>query len=144
MRAVLGWIDSRGAAASLLSWIALGVLTAAIAQQPFPPDHVVRLVDSGTLGLHSPLRWYGTLRDEPATHRVSVPEAVRVGAAIGLALDHLFDRGHSRIAVPALRFVELVSSCLFVRKPITHIDKPPQTNSSTSPPDPNQLRFNYA
>jgi competence protein ComEC len=55
-----------GAAASLLSWIALGVLSAAVAQQPLPPDHVVRLVDNGTLGLHSPLRWYGTLRDEPA------------------------------------------------------------------------------
>ncbi len=55
-----------GAAASLLSWIALGVLSAAIAQQPLPPDHVVRLVDGGTLGLHSPLRWYGTLCDEPA------------------------------------------------------------------------------
>jgi competence protein ComEC len=55
-----------GAAASLLSWVALGVLSAAIAQQPLPPDHVVRLVDNGPLDLHSPLRWYGTLRDEPA------------------------------------------------------------------------------
>jgi hypothetical protein len=55
-----------GAAASLLSWIALGVLSAAIAQQPLAQDHVVPLVDSGTLSLHSSLRWYGTLRDEPA------------------------------------------------------------------------------
>jgi competence protein ComEC len=55
-----------GTAASLLSWIALGVFSAAIAQQPSPPDHVARLVDSGTLDLHSPLRWHGTLRDEPA------------------------------------------------------------------------------
>jgi competence protein ComEC len=55
-----------GAAASLLSWVALGVLSAAIGQQPLPPGHVTRLVDTGTLGLHSPLRWYGTLRDEPA------------------------------------------------------------------------------
>ena len=50
----------------------------------------------------------------------------------------------SRIAVPALRFVELVSSCLFIRKPISRIDKPPQTSPSGQRPDPNQLLFNYA
>jgi len=50
----------------------------------------------------------------------------------------------NRIALPALRFVELVSSCLFIRKPITRIDKPPQTSPFTSRPDPNQLRFSYA
>ena len=49
-----------GAAASLVSWATLGVLSAAIAQQPLPLDHVMRLVDSGTLDLRSPLRWYGT------------------------------------------------------------------------------------
>jgi hypothetical protein len=53
--------------ASLVAWIALGVLSAGIAQQPLPPDHVVRLVDSGQLDLRSPLRWRGTLRDEPAS-----------------------------------------------------------------------------
>jgi len=51
---------------SLVVWMALGMLSASIAQQPLPPDHVVRLVDSGQLDLHSPLRWHGTLRDEPA------------------------------------------------------------------------------
>jgi hypothetical protein len=54
------------ATVSLVAWIALGVLGASMAQQPLPPDHVVRLVDSGQLDLHSPLRWHGTLRDEPA------------------------------------------------------------------------------
>ena len=54
------------ATASLLAWVALGVLSAGIAQQPLPSDHVVRLVDGDQLDLHSPLRWYGTLRDEPA------------------------------------------------------------------------------
>jgi len=53
------------ATASLLAWVALGVLSAAIAHQPVPSDHVVTLVESGQLDLHSPLRWYGTLRDEP-------------------------------------------------------------------------------
>ena len=50
----------------------------------------------------------------------------------------------SRIALPALRFIELVSSCLFVRKPISRIDKPPQTNLSSPRKDPNQLHFSYA
>jgi competence protein ComEC len=54
------------ATASLLCWLALGVLSAGIAQQPLPSGHVATLVDSGYLDLHTPLRWYGTLRDEPA------------------------------------------------------------------------------
>ena len=55
-----------GAVASLLSWILLGVLGAGIAQQPLPPDHVVTLLDGDRIDLHSPLRWHGRLRDEPA------------------------------------------------------------------------------
>ncbi len=55
-----------GATASLLSWILLGVLGAGIAQQPLPLDHVLTLLDSDHIDLHSPLRWYGQLRDEPA------------------------------------------------------------------------------
>jgi competence protein ComEC len=55
-----------GAAASLLSWILLGVLSAGIAQQPLPPDHILALLDAGRIRLHSPLRWHGRLRDEPA------------------------------------------------------------------------------
>jgi len=54
------------ATASLLAWAALGVLSAGIAQQPLPSDHIARLVDSGQLALHAPLRWYETLCDEPA------------------------------------------------------------------------------
>jgi competence protein ComEC len=61
----LGWLTS-GVGISLLCWIALGMLGALIAQQPLPADHVVTLVDGGRLDLHSPLRWYGKLRDEPA------------------------------------------------------------------------------
>jgi hypothetical protein len=40
------------ATASLLAWVALGILSAGIAQQPLPSDHVVRLVDGGQLDLH--------------------------------------------------------------------------------------------
>lgn len=50
----------------------------------------------------------------------------------------------SRIALPAIRFAELVGSCLFVRKPLTRIDKPPEINPSGPRPIPNQLRFQYA
>lgn len=52
----------------------------------------------------------------------------------------------SRLAIPALRFAELVSYCLFTRKPLARIDKPPQVNPSKPQPrnHPNQLEFCYA
>jgi competence protein ComEC len=53
------------AVASMLSWLMLGLLGAGIAQQPLPPDHILMLADRGKIELHSPLRWYGALRDEP-------------------------------------------------------------------------------
>jgi IS4 transposase len=49
----------------------------------------------------------------------------------------------SRIALPAIRFAELISGGLFVRKPISRIDKPPETNPSRPKPNPNQLQFCY-
>jgi competence protein ComEC len=55
-----------GASASMLSWILLGILGAGIAQQPLPANHITTLVDSGRIDLHTPLRWHGKLRDEPA------------------------------------------------------------------------------
>jgi competence protein ComEC len=61
----MDWLAA-GAGSSLLCWASLGVLGAVIAQQPLPSDHVVTVVDGGRLDLHSPLRWYGKLRDEPA------------------------------------------------------------------------------
>jgi hypothetical protein len=50
----------------MLSWALLGILGAGNAQQPLPPDHIVTLLDKGRVDLHSPLRWHGALRDEPA------------------------------------------------------------------------------
>jgi IS4 transposase len=38
----------------------------------------------------------------------------------------------SRNNMPAIRFAELVARCLFVRKPIARLDKPPEVN----PPKP--------
>src|SRR5579862_7906927 len=51
---------------SLLTWIVLGVLGAGIANQPRPADYVLSLVEAGRLGLKTPLRWHGHMRDEPA------------------------------------------------------------------------------
>lgn len=49
----------------------------------------------------------------------------------------------SRSTLPPIRFADLVRTCLFTRKPLTRLDKPPE------PPiihrlDPNQLSFAYA
>jgi competence protein ComEC len=54
------------AAASLLTWVFLGFLGAVVAEQPRPADHILSLVEQGRIPLHTPLRWYGRLRDEPA------------------------------------------------------------------------------
>lgn len=51
----LNWL-APGAGVSLLSWIVLGILSAGIALQPLPSDHVAELIDGGQLDLHSPLR----------------------------------------------------------------------------------------
>jgi len=50
------------------------------------------------------------------------------------------------VKMPALRFAQLVSQFLFVRKPIAHIDKPPPVNPSKPKPkcSPDQLAFCYA
>jgi len=54
------------AAASLISWILIGVLGACVAEQPRSAEHVVSLLEAGRLDLKTPLRWHGHLRDEPA------------------------------------------------------------------------------
>lgn len=52
----------------------------------------------------------------------------------------------SRRTMPAIRFAELVASCLFVRKPLPEIDKPPPVNPSKPRPRifPGQLELGYA
>jgi hypothetical protein len=54
------------AGAALWCWVTLGIAGACLAQQPRAADHVISLVESGQLDLHTPLRWHGRLRDEPA------------------------------------------------------------------------------
>jgi IS4 transposase len=52
---------------------------------------------------------------------------------------------HSRVALPAIRFANLVSSCLFARKPIAKIERPPDVHpSKATPRSPNQLELAYA
>lgn len=51
----------------------------------------------------------------------------------------------SRSKLALLRFAELVGQCLFIRKPIARIDKPPEVNASKpkSNNDPSQLELAY-
>jgi putative transposase len=52
----------------------------------------------------------------------------------------------SRLTMPAIRFAELVANCLFVRKPVARIDKPPEVNPSKPKPQfsLDQLELRYA
>lgn len=61
-RMQLVWASS----VSLASWLVLGVVAAWIAEQPLPSTHVITQIEAGRLELHTPLRWQGRLRDEPA------------------------------------------------------------------------------
>jgi IS4 transposase len=51
-----------------------------------------------------------------------------------------------RSTLTPIRFIELVGQCLFVRKPITRIDRPPEVNPSRQRPCavPGQIEFRYA
>lgn len=52
----------------------------------------------------------------------------------------------NRLAIPAIRFADLVSACLFTRKVIAKIDRPPEVHPSRATPlfSPNQLELTYA
>jgi putative transposase len=49
----------------------------------------------------------------------------------------------SRSLLPALRFAELVRDCIFVRKPLDRLDKPPRQPNPHSLPNAKQLAFVY-
>lgn len=67
-----------------------------------------------------------------------------LAAMIAYLLLRIAARLH-RIALPALRFAELVGQRLFLRRPIADIDKPPPCNPSQPQRrlSPNQLEFCY-
>jgi IS4 transposase len=51
----------------------------------------------------------------------------------------------SRLAMPAIRFADLVASCLFARKPVAKIDRPPDVHpAKPRPHSPDQLALAYA
>jgi IS4 transposase len=68
-----------------------------------------------------------------------------LAAMIAFLLLRIAARLH-RMTMPALRFAQLVGHCLFVRKPIGRIDKPPKVNPGKPAPTThlNQLQFRYA
>lgn len=50
----------------------------------------------------------------------------------------------ARSPLQSIRFAELVRHCLFVRKRLDAIDKPPETPATRHEPDPKQMSFAYA
>lgn len=68
-----------------------------------------------------------------------------LAAMIAFLLLRIAARLH-RMTMPAIRFAQLVGRCLFVRKPLARIDKPPQVNPRRPiyPTHLNQLKFGYA
>jgi putative transposase len=68
-----------------------------------------------------------------------------LAAMIAYVLLRIAARLH-RLSMPPLRFAELVCQRLFLRRPITEIDKPPPCNPSNPhlKCSPNQLEFRYA
>ena len=52
--------------ASLLVWVALGSAAGLIARQPLSQRHVLQRLPADEIPLKVPLRWHGTLREEPA------------------------------------------------------------------------------
>ena len=54
------------AAISILCWIGLGCFGALISGQPLPAEHILSRMRAQQVPWRTPLRWHGTLRDEPA------------------------------------------------------------------------------
>jgi len=68
-----------------------------------------------------------------------------LAAMIAYLLLRIAARTH-RLTLPAIRFAELIAACLFQRKPMARIDRPPEVNASKPRPNtsPNQLEIPYA
>lgn len=66
-------------------------------------------------------------------------------AMIAFALLRIAARTH-RVTIPILRFAGLVTQCLFDRRPLAAIDRPPPINPSRRQPRtiPGQMSFTYA
>jgi putative transposase len=68
-----------------------------------------------------------------------------LAAMIAYVLLRIAAQAH-RVALPILRFTELVGRCLFDRRDIAQIQRPPPVNPSQRMPkhSPNQMSFSYA
>jgi IS4 transposase len=68
-----------------------------------------------------------------------------IAAMIAYLLLRLAAR-QNRLAIPAIRFANLVAGCLFTRKTIAKIERPPEVHPSEARPrtSPNQFEFAYA
>ena len=68
-----------------------------------------------------------------------------LAAMIAFALLRIARRLH-KLTIPLLRFADLVAQCLFERREMAAIDKPPPVHASRRPDktSPNQLSFGYA
>ncbi len=75
------------------------------------------------------------------------PNAIRlqlIAAMIAYLLLRIAAR-QNRLAIPAIRFADLVAGCLFARKPVAKIDRPPDVHPSRPRShSPDQLEFAYA
>jgi len=49
---------------SLAAWVVLGAFAACVAEQPLPPEHVLRRMAAGQISGKVPLRYVGRLRNE--------------------------------------------------------------------------------
>ena len=59
------WLLPAGFVA-MACWVSLGAVGMLLSEQPAAPSYVISVVQNRDIDLHSPLRWHGTLRDEPA------------------------------------------------------------------------------
>lgn len=68
-----------------------------------------------------------------------------LAAMIAFVLLRIAQRVHG-VALAALRFADLARACLFQRKPIARIDRPPDSNAAKPSPKihPDQIAFRYA
>jgi len=51
---------------AMACWVSLGAAGMLLSEQPAAPSYVISVVQNRDIDLHSPLRWHGSLRDEPA------------------------------------------------------------------------------
>lgn len=131
--AVLVW-RGRNAAAwvlALAAWIAVGGFAAGVERASVPADHVTRLIAAGKIDLTEPLRWQGTLRDDPLTlpwgrRYVIDLEEVEIGGAYrpirGGLRANLYDGPEAAGAPPNLRAGDRVEVLMKAGPPRDFLD----------------------